>query len=161
MYLTRGLSVPPPGLRLPPQVLQTLPYLSYPIPLLGCLTNVISRCSLIDPLQQKPDHEEIELPSFDATPTKPQSPLKVTFKDNSLGDSDRHGDGDDGDSSDWSSSSESEGGEGDGGGGGASGGVMKPSHHTNLIAEWEWRTMNDGGDTRSVISGWGFNLLTV
>lgn len=71
-------------------------------------------------------------------------------------DSDRHGDGDDGDSSDWSSSSDSESGEGDGRG--ASGGVMKPSHHTNLIAEWEWRTMTEGGDTRSVISRW--SLLT-
>ena len=65
----------------------------------------------------------------------------------------RQGDGDDGDSSDWSSSSDSDGGEEEGGG--ARGGVMKPSHHTNLIAEWEWRTMADGGETRLVVRGWG------
>ena len=29
-------------------------------------------------------------------------------------------------------------------------GGMKPSHHTNLIAEWEWRTMADSSDTRYI-----------
>ena len=57
-------------------------------------------------------------------------------------------DGDKSESSDWSSSSD---GEGDEGGEGPQGGGMggiKPSHHTNLIAEWEWRTMADSSDTR-------------
>ena len=54
--------------------------------------------------------------------------------------------GDDSESSDWSSSSDDEGGSDDGEG--VRG--MKPSHHTNLIAEWEWRTMADSTATRSV-----------
>lgn len=62
------------------------------------------------------------------------------------------GDGDNSESSDWSSSSDDEegGGDGESGEGGVAG--MKPSHHTNLIAEWEWRTMADSNATRSV---WG------
>ena len=61
------------------------------------------------------------------------------------------GDGNDSESSDWSSSSDGE--EEREGGGGGRVGVMKPSHHTSLIAEWEWRTMADSSDTRCVWVG--------
>ena len=113
---------------------------------------------------QGADGGSIELPSFEATPTKPHSPTKVKFSERSesgepisvvtRGNRDDNDDrGDDSDSSDWSSSAsdgedgEGRGGEGERGGGGAMG-EMKPSHHTNLIAEWEWRTMADSSDTR-------------
>ena len=99
---------------------------------------------------QAADGGNIELPSFETTPSKPHSPPKVTF--NERAESGRpssvtggDGDGNDSESSDWSSSSDDEGeGEGEGG----EGGGIKPSHHTNLIAEWEWRTMADSSDTR-------------
>ena len=97
---------------------------------------------------QEPDGGGVELPLFEATPSKPRSPLKVTFGKTGL-----DGDGNDSDSSDWSSSSDGEGGGDDmgvKGGGGEGGGEMKPSHHTNLIAEWEWRTMADSSDPRLV-----------
>lgn len=117
---------------------------------------------------QGPDGENIKLPSFETTPTKPPSPTKVKFSEGvesskpisiiTRGNENDGGGGGDNDSesSDWSSSAsdgeggeEREGGEGGGGGGGGGGG-MKPSHHTNLIAEWEWRTMADTTDTRYV-----------
>ena len=78
-------------------------------------------------------------------------PISIITKGN---ENDRGGGDNDSESSDWSSSaSDGEGGEereGGGvmGGGGGGGGGMKPSHHTNLIAEWEWRTMADTTDTR-------------
>ena len=106
---------------------------------------------------QGADGENIKLPSFEATPTKPPSPTKVKFSEGvesgepisiiTRGNNNDGGDNDS-ESSDWSSSaSDGEGGEEQGGGGG---GGMKPSHHTNLIAEWEWRTMADTTDTRYV-----------
>ena len=90
---------------------------------------------------QKPDQQDVQLPSFETTPTQPHPPPNV-----SLGGG--HGNADDSDSSDWSSS-DSEGDLKTGvGEGGVVGGAIKPSHHTNLIAEWEWRTIADGTDTR-------------
>ena len=80
------------------------------------------------------------LPTFDPSsirageqePPPPHTAATVGSHGNA---SDRQGD--DSDSSNWSSSED----EGEGGGGGLMG-QMKPSTHSTLIAEWEWRAMN-------------------
>ena len=81
---------------------------------------------------------DYELPSFEATPSK-----SFTMDTKGV----EPGGHDNSDSSDWSSSSDDEGDREPGEGRGV---ALKPSHHTNLIAQWEWRTMTDGTDTRWV-----------
>ena len=83
--------------------------------------------------------EDLQLPSFDlSTGADSTSPL-VSRTERS--------DGNDSDSSDWSSSSDESGG-GEGGEGGDSGSLVRPSHHTSLISEWEWRTTHDDTTTQ-------------
>ena len=84
---------------------------------------------------------DFELPSFETTPSKSYT---MDIKEVEPG---SHGNASNSDSNDWSSSSD---GEGDHEPGEGEGVAMRPSHHTNLIAQWEWRTMADGADTRWV-----------
>ena len=76
------------------------------------------------------------LPTFDPSPVSQETPPKLHEVDGGS------------DSSNWSSSDEEEEGVGDGGGGrGEVVKPVKPSTHSSLIAEWEWRAMNQDTPT--------------